>query len=52
MYELVAMDNLGIYSCRMIWFVTTNKQRWDDVSIFCLQDKHEVKQVDVIVSRC
>ena len=19
MYELVAMDNLGIYSCRMIW---------------------------------
>ena len=19
-YELVAMDNLGIYSCRMIWF--------------------------------
>ena len=27
MYKLVAMDNLGIYSCRMIWFITTNKQQ-------------------------
>ena len=36
----------------MIWFVTMNKQQQrDDVSIFSLQDRHEVKQVDVIVSR-
>ena len=49
MYELVAMDYIGIYS----WSVTIDEQQWwDDVSIFCWLDKHEVKQVDVIVSRC